>query len=72
MLPLHQSPEERSILAAMAVGAVRARWEHVFVISPADDYSRLGLRWTQSNHRNISISHRMSVGLLDENVGPNC
>ena len=31
---------------------------------------RLGLRWTQSNHRNISISHRVSVALVDENVGP--
>jgi hypothetical protein len=31
---------------------------------------RLGLRWTQSNHRNISISHRTSVALLDEYVGP--
>jgi hypothetical protein len=31
---------------------------------------RLGLRWTQSNHRNISISHRKSVALLDEFVGP--
>jgi hypothetical protein len=31
---------------------------------------RLGLRWTQSNHRNISISHRASVALLDEFVGP--
>jgi hypothetical protein len=33
---------------------------------------RLGLRWTQSNHRSISISHRTSVALLDENVGPKC
>jgi hypothetical protein len=33
---------------------------------------RLGLRWTQSNHHNISISHRTSVALLDENVGPKC
>ena len=33
---------------------------------------QLGLRWTQSNHRNISISHRTSVALLDENVGPKC
>jgi hypothetical protein len=33
---------------------------------------RLSLRWTQSNHRNISISHRTSVALLDENVGPKC
>jgi hypothetical protein len=33
---------------------------------------RLGLRWTQSNHRNISISHRASVALLDEYVGPKC
>jgi hypothetical protein len=31
---------------------------------------QLGLRWTQSNHRNISISHRTSVALLDEHVGP--
>jgi hypothetical protein len=31
---------------------------------------QLGLRWTQSNHRNISISHRASVALLDEHVGP--
>jgi hypothetical protein len=31
---------------------------------------RLGLRWTQSNHRNISISHRESVALLEEFVGP--
>jgi hypothetical protein len=33
---------------------------------------QLGLRWTQSNHRNISVSHRASVALLDENVGPKC
>jgi hypothetical protein len=31
---------------------------------------RLGLRWTQANRRNISISHRASVALLDEHVGP--
>ena len=31
---------------------------------------RLGIRWTQSNHRNISVSHRGSVALLDEFVGP--
>jgi hypothetical protein len=31
---------------------------------------RLGLRWTQSNHRNISIAHRASVAVLDEHVGP--
>jgi hypothetical protein len=31
---------------------------------------RLGLRWTQSNPRNISISHRASVALLEEHVGP--
>jgi hypothetical protein len=31
---------------------------------------RLGIRWTQSNHRNISVSHRQSVALLDEFVGP--
>jgi hypothetical protein len=31
---------------------------------------RLGIRWTQSNHRNISVSHRDSVALLDEFIGP--
>jgi hypothetical protein len=33
---------------------------------------RLGIRWTQSNPRNISVSHRPSVALLDEFVGPKC
>jgi hypothetical protein len=31
---------------------------------------RLGIRWTQSNARNISISHRTSVALMDEFIGP--
>ena len=31
---------------------------------------QVGVRWTQSNRRNISISHRASVALLDEHVGP--
>ena len=30
----------------------------------------LGIRWTQSNHRNISVSHRDSVAKLEEIVGP--
>jgi transcriptional regulator with XRE-family HTH domain len=30
----------------------------------------LGIRWSQSNPRNISISHRDSVALLDSFVGP--
>jgi hypothetical protein len=30
----------------------------------------VGVRWTRSNHRNISVSHRRSVALLDEHVGP--
>jgi hypothetical protein len=29
----------------------------------------LGIRWTQSNPRNISISHRKSVGLMDALLG---
>lgn len=33
---------------------------------------RLGIRWTQSNHRNISISHRHSVAKLDAFIGPKC
>ena len=31
---------------------------------------QVGVRWTQSNKRNISVSHRRSVALLDEHVGP--
>jgi len=31
---------------------------------------RLGLRWTRSNHRNVSVSHRHSTALLDQHVGP--
>ena len=31
---------------------------------------QLGVRWTQSNHRNISIAHRRSVAVLDEFIGP--
>jgi len=31
---------------------------------------RLGIRWTQSNPRNISVAHRPSVALLDGFVGP--
>jgi len=31
---------------------------------------RLGVRWTQSNHRNISVSHRRSVAILDGFIGP--
>jgi hypothetical protein len=30
----------------------------------------LDIRWTQSNARNISVSHRASVARLDEFVGP--
>jgi hypothetical protein len=30
----------------------------------------LGIRWTQSNPRNISIAHRKSVALMDEFIGP--
>jgi hypothetical protein len=31
---------------------------------------RLGVRWTQSNPRNISVSHRTSVAILDAFIGP--
>lgn len=30
----------------------------------------LGIRWTLSNPRNVSVSHRDSVAILDEFVGP--
>ena len=35
-----------------------------------DHCELLGIRWTQSNPRNISISPRKSVGRLDEFIGP--
>jgi hypothetical protein len=35
-----------------------------------DHCELLGIRWTQSNHRNISISHRESVAILESFVGP--
>ena len=35
-----------------------------------DTCDAVGVRWTKSNRRNISISHRASVALLDEHVGP--
>jgi hypothetical protein len=30
---------------------------------------RIGVRWSQSNARNISVAHRSSVALLDEFIG---
>jgi hypothetical protein len=35
-----------------------------------DHCDLLGIRWTQSNPRNISVSHRESVAVLDSFVGP--
>jgi hypothetical protein len=35
-----------------------------------DHCELLGIRWTQSNARNISVSHRASVARLDAFVGP--
>ena len=35
-----------------------------------DHCELLGIRWTQSNPRNISIADRTSVALMDEFVGP--
>jgi hypothetical protein len=35
-----------------------------------DACDRLGIRWTRSNARNISVAHRPSVALLDTIVGP--
>lgn len=36
----------------------------------AEHCELLGIRVTQSNHRNLSVSHRASVALLEEIVGP--
>jgi hypothetical protein len=35
-----------------------------------DHCDLLGIRWTQSNPRNISVSYRDSVAILDSFVGP--
>jgi hypothetical protein len=35
-----------------------------------DHCKLLGVRVTQSNHRNLSVSHRRSVAMLEEFVGP--
>jgi hypothetical protein len=58
----------------------RAHYEYVryFFTNYSEDIRRifcehcdlLGIRWTQSNHRNISISHRDSTAILDRIVGP--
>ena len=36
----------------------------------ADHCELLGIRVTQSNHRNLTISHRTSVAILEQIVGP--
>jgi hypothetical protein len=36
----------------------------------AEHCALLGIRVTQSNHRNLSVSHRDSVAILEELVGP--
>jgi len=35
-----------------------------------DHCALLGIRWTQSNERNVSVSHRDSVALMDSFIGP--
>ena len=36
----------------------------------AEHCELLGIRVTKSNHRNLSVSHRDSVSILEELVGP--
>jgi hypothetical protein len=36
----------------------------------SDTCDLLGIRWTRSNHRNLSVSHRASVALMDTFIGP--
>ena len=71
--------------AAGLTHSVRALCERVFALRSKDEFEsvqkliaagssshceELWIRWTQSNHRNISISHRASVARLDSFVGP--
>ena len=56
----------------------RYAYPRYFFTNYSDDIRRifcehcdlLGIRWSQSNPRNISISHRTSLALLDSFVGP--
>ena len=65
--------------ATLPSGRVAAyEYPRYFFSNLSDDIRRifcehcelLGIRWTQSNRRNISISHRKSVALMDEFIGP--
>ena len=51
-------------------GALLAPMEAVTDLPFRTVCEELGIRWTQSNHRNISISHRDSVAVLERIVGP--
>ena len=54
----------------------RVRVSALLLLEPVGDIrglfceycERLGIRWTQSNHRNISVAHRRSVAVLDKLV----
>ena len=52
-----------------SLGAVEIRWRPAHEPSYAlfcDACDALGVRWTLSNPRNVSVSQRTSVALLDE------
>lgn len=83
MLPLHQSPEGHGFYGSgegCVGGGTSASTEYprYFFSNLSADIRTifcehcdlLGIRWTLSNPRNVSIAHRDSVALLDEFVGP--
>ena len=65
----HEAPERagRPVrVSALLLHQPLRRHPRIF----CDHCDLLGIRWTQSNQRNISVSHRDSVALLDSFVGP--
>jgi hypothetical protein len=56
-------------IAALPQHGPGRKHERVIVLEPWQQ-AIVGVRWTQSNPRNISVSHRRSVALLDEWIGP--
>lgn len=77
--PLRRVPRHQPISDELPSGRT-AEYSYVryFFSNLSEDIRRifiehcelLGIRVTQSNHRNLSVSHRNSVAILEELVGP--
>jgi hypothetical protein len=64
--------------ATLASGTREYRYPRYFFTNLSDDIrdlfcitcDRLGIRWSRSSHKNISVANRSSVSILDSFVGP--